>query len=128
MNKEFMERKVSGRAGSIWKKGAVCVLVLILLLTACGGASNKSSREYDGAAESQYTAAESRDFSAEEDAEPDEEMFYASESAVEPDAEANGSSDMGQSASGNGSDHEMILSLHADPRAGVEQPLAHRTG
>ena len=101
MNKEFMERKVSGRAGSIWKKGAVCVLVLILLLTACGGASNKSSREYDGAAESQYTAAESRDFSAEEDAEPDEDMFYASESAVEPDAEANGSSDMGQSASGS---------------------------
>ena len=104
MKKELAEKKESGRAGLIWKKGAVCVLVLILLLTACGGASNKSSREYEGAAEPQYSAAEDRDFSAEEDAESDEEMFYASESAesaAEPAAEGGDSPDMGGGVSGS---------------------------
>lgn len=89
MKKELVDRKVSGRSGSIRKKGAVCVLLLIFLLTACGGAPKSSKESYESAEEPEYAAAQSRDFSAEEDAESGEEMFYASESAgsaVEPDA------------------------------------------
>ena len=109
MKKELVDRKVSGRSGLIRKKGAVCVLLLIFLLTACGGASKSSKESYESAEEPEYAAAPSRDFSAEEDAESGEEMYYASESAgsaAEPDAGGNGSSDTGEAASGstNGSD------------------------
>ena len=104
MKKELVDRKVRGRYGSIRKKGAVCVLLLIFLLTACGGVSKSSKGSYESAEEPEYAAAQSKDFSAEEDAESGEEMFYASESAgsaVEPDAGGNGSSDIGEAASGS---------------------------
>ena len=104
MKKELVDRKVSGRSGLIRKKGAVCVLLLIFLLTACGGVSKSSKGSYESAEEPEYAAAQSKDFSAEEDAESGEEMFYASESAgsaVEPDAGGNGSSDIGEAASGS---------------------------
>lgn len=101
MKKEFVEKRESGRVRSIWKKSAVCTLVLIFLLTACGGTSNKSSREYEGAAEPQYSAAEDRGFAEEEDFESEEDALYASESAAEPYAGGSGSPDAEEGAAGS---------------------------
>ena len=56
MKKELVDRKVSGRSGLIRKKGAVCVLLLIFLLTACGGVSKSSKGSYESAEEPEYAA------------------------------------------------------------------------